>query len=87
MTAPFTYTWTDTDSDALTVDDITITITSCGSVRRVNTPTGEDAKGLAEAVLVAGGLSDHVVISKADLADGVLAALRAKSEQEVEAVR
>jgi len=77
MTASFTYTWTDSDSDAITVNDSTITIASCDSVRRVNTPKGEDAKSLAEAALIAGGLDDHIVISKTDLADGVLAALRA----------
>lgn len=48
-------------------------------VASVTAPKGADAVALAKAVLEAAGDTGHVVIAKADLAEGMFAALRAKA--------
>jgi len=77
MDLPHTY--NDADGNTLSVDAERITLIDAYRMSdEMTSPKGEDAVDLAEAIL-ASGAPDHVVIAKADLADGMRAALRAKA--------
>lgn len=78
---PYTYTYTDPDGDTIRVHGGALTVNyGSGGQRTAYLPTGNAAVELARAVLDAPGDTGHIVISKKELAEGLLAATRAHAQ-------